>query len=107
MNGHFLVDLLNLIGEPFHLELQAADLLVELLGRGRGVVVLAGRCQTLAMRRLQLAELWRFWLVRVGRELVAGQEDVNRLAQLDRDVVFELRIAAAGRVVGRLVGSAP
>ena len=100
MNRHLFVDLLNLIGEPFHLELQTADLLIELLGRGRGVVVLAGRGQALAMGHLQFAELWRFWLVRVGRELVAGEEDVDRPAQLDSDVVFELRVTAAGSVVG-------
>ena len=57
VDGHLLVNLLELIGEPFHLELQAADLLVELLDRGRGVVILAGRHQALAMGRLQLLKL--------------------------------------------------
>ena len=49
---HFLVDLLDLIGKPLDLELQAADLLVELLDRVRGVKILAGRHQALAMGRL-------------------------------------------------------
>ena len=101
-DGHLLVDLLELLLEPLHLESQAADLLVELLGRGRGVVVPAGRGQALAVGLLQLPELGGLGLVRVGREAVAGQEDVDRLAQLDGDVVFELRVAPPGRVGGPL-----
>ena len=106
-DGHLLVDLLELLREPLHLELQAADLLVELLGRGRGVVIPAGRGQAPAVGLLQLPEFGRLGLVRVGREAVAGQEDVDRLAQLDGDVVFELRVAPPGRRRGRWLGSAP
>ena len=59
------------------------------------------------MGLLQLPELGWLGVVRVGREVVAGQEDVDRLAQLDGDVVFELRVAAPGSVAGRCGGSAP
>ena len=45
--------------------------------------------------------------MRVGRELGAGEEDIDRLAQLDGDVVFELRVAAPGSVGGTFGGSAP
>ena len=38
--------------------------------------------------------------MRVSREIVAEQEDVDGLAQLEGDVVFELRVAPPGRVVG-------
>ena len=56
-DDHFLVDLLELLLEPLHLELQAANLLVELFGRGCGIVVPAGQSQALAVGLLQLPEL--------------------------------------------------
>jgi len=40
---------------------------------------------------------------RVGREAVAGQEDINGLAQLDGNVVFELRVAPPRVAVGPLL----
>jgi hypothetical protein len=68
VNGHFLVDLPDLIREPFHLKLQAADLLAELLLRIVGVVILAARHQAPAVGRLQRLELGGLGLMRVGRE---------------------------------------
>ena len=54
------------------------------------------------MGLLQLLELGGLGLVRVGREVGAGEEDIDRLAQLDGDVVFELGVAAPGGVGGPL-----
>jgi hypothetical protein len=66
-----------------------------LLDLGRGIVVPAARGQALAVGLLQLAELGRLRAVFVDREAIADQEYVNRLAQLEGDVIFELRVASA------------
>ena len=99
-DGHLVVDLLQLLLQPLHLQPQAPHPLVELLERVGRVVVLAGRDQAVAVGLLQLPELGGLGLVRVGREAVAEQEDVDGLAQLDGDVVFELRVAPPGGVGG-------
>ena len=78
--GNRAIDRVRFPREPLDLELQAANLLVELLRRSRRIVVLAGRTQAPTMGFLQLPKLGRLGLVRVGRKLIARQEDVNRLS---------------------------